>query len=214
MKGKPSPSPALPRRCRAPRRRCPFLQACWRAEPLAGAAAPFPVPVPVTIRDSGRSVWHGRDAFHLALGTALSGPRRRARLESWDWSNRDPPAPSRPKAECASASLRMASADSSAPPSLPETTAAPVSALPADPLKSKLQALKAKQEEMRQRKKELRKAMKNAARRVSRLEKRARLLSNEDLVRAVAYASDWIGKHHRRKRRLQLVIWQQRPTVS
>lgn len=76
----------------------------------------------------------------------------------------------------------MASADAKIAQCLTETTGAVVSVLPADPMKSKLQALKAEQEAMRVKRQQLRKAMKNAKRQVSRLKKRARLLTDEDLV--------------------------------
>lgn len=76
----------------------------------------------------------------------------------------------------------MAAADAKIAQCLMETTAAVGSVLPADPMKSKLQALKAEQDAMRVKKQQLRKAMKNAKRQVSRLKKRARLLTDEDLV--------------------------------
>lgn len=76
----------------------------------------------------------------------------------------------------------MAAADAKIAQCLMETTAAVGSVLPADPMKSKLQALKAEQEAMRVKRQQLRKAVKNATRQVSRLKKRARLLTDEDLV--------------------------------
>jgi len=57
-----------------------------------------------------------------------------------------------------------------------------VSALPADPLVAKIAALKREQEEVKRRKLELRKQMKNATRSQARLRKRARLMTDEDLV--------------------------------
>lgn len=65
---------------------------------------------------------------------------------------------------------------------LAAATGAVVSALPADPLKDKILALKREQEEVKRRKKELRKQMKNATRSQARLRKRARLMTDEDLV--------------------------------
>ena len=76
----------------------------------------------------------------------------------------------------------MAAADALIAQCLMETAAAVGSVLPADPMKAKLQALKAEQEAMRVKRQQLRKAMKNAKRQVSRLKKRARLLTDEDLV--------------------------------
>ena len=76
----------------------------------------------------------------------------------------------------------MAAADAKIAQCLMEMTAAVGSVLPADPMKGKLQALKAEQEAMRVKRQQLRKAMKNAKRQVSRLKKRARLLTDEDLV--------------------------------
>ena len=76
----------------------------------------------------------------------------------------------------------MASVDPAVALSLSQATGVVRSALPVDPLKDKIEALKAEQEAMRAKKKELRKAMKNAKRQQSRLKKRARLMSDEDLV--------------------------------
>lgn len=61
-------------------------------------------------------------------------------------------------------------------------TAATVEALPVDPLKGKIQALKDQQETLRRQKKQLRAQIRNAQRQQSRLAKRARQMTDEDLV--------------------------------
>ena len=114
------------------------------------------------------------------VAAALPRPRR---PESAAAASREPPRPRAPIVWVGRPLRTMADAAAAAAKlTLSNTKVAVVESLPADPVRLSIQQLMAEQLKIRAQKKAIAQAMRNEKRKQSRLRKRARMMTDEDLV--------------------------------